>query len=54
MYAALAYYFDHREKIQRQANDDEELVAKLKSEQGVTKFDLLKRKLGLDDEVSFG
>jgi uncharacterized protein (DUF433 family) len=54
VHAALAYYFDHREEIQRQAKDDEEYVAKMKREQGVTKFDLLKQKLGLDDALSSG
>jgi uncharacterized protein (DUF433 family) len=46
VHAALAYYFDHREEIQRQAKEDEEFVAKLSREQGVTKFNLLKQKLG--------
>jgi uncharacterized protein (DUF433 family) len=54
VHAALAYYFDHREEIQRQAKEDEEFVAKLKREQGITKFDLLKQKLGLDDAVPSG
>ena len=49
VYAALAYYFDHREEIQRQAKDDDEFVAEMKRKQGVTKFDLLKQRLGLDD-----
>jgi uncharacterized protein (DUF433 family) len=54
VHAALAYYFDHRDEIQRQAKEDEEFVAKRKREQGVTKFDLLKQKLGLDDALSSG
>lgn len=54
VYAALAYYLDHREEIQRQAKEDEEYVAKMKHAHGVTKFDLLKQKLGLDDAVSSG
>jgi uncharacterized protein (DUF433 family) len=54
VHAALAYYFDHRDEIQRQAKEDEEFVAKMKREQGVTKFDLLKQKLGLDDALSSG
>ena len=29
VHAALAYYFDHREEIQRQAKEDEEFDAKL-------------------------
>ncbi len=51
VYAALAYYLDHREEIQRQAKEDEEFVAEMKRKQGVTKFDLLKQRLGLDDQV---
>jgi uncharacterized protein (DUF433 family) len=47
--AALAYYFDHREEIQRQAKEDEEFVAEMKRKQGVTKFDVLKLKPGLAD-----
>jgi uncharacterized protein (DUF433 family) len=54
VFAALAYYLDHREEIQRQAKEDEEFVAEMKRKQGVTKFDLLKKSLGLDDEVSSG
>jgi uncharacterized protein (DUF433 family) len=54
VHAALAYYFDHREEIERQVKEDEECVAEMKREQGVTKFDLLKQKLGLDDAIPFG
>lgn len=54
VYAALAYYLDHREEIQRQAKEDEEFVAEMKRKQGVTTFDLLKQRLGLDDQVSSG
>jgi uncharacterized protein (DUF433 family) len=49
VHAALSYYFDHREEIQRQAKEDDEFVAEMKRKQGITKFDLLKRKLGLDE-----
>jgi len=52
VYAALAYYMDHREAIEQQAREDEEYVARMKAAQGITKFDLLKQRLGLDDEVS--
>lgn len=54
VHAALAYYLDNRDEIQRQAKEDEEYVARMKQAQGVTKFDLLKQKLGLDDAVSSG
>ncbi len=52
VYAALAYYLDHREEIQRQMKEAEEFVAEIKRKQGVTKFDRLKQRLGLDDAVS--
>jgi uncharacterized protein (DUF433 family) len=48
VHAALAYYLDHREEIQRQAEEDEAFVEQMKCEQGPTKFDLLKIKLGLE------
>jgi uncharacterized protein (DUF433 family) len=54
VHAALAYYFDHREEIQRQAEEDEKFVEEMKRKQGITKFDLLKRRLGLDDAISSG
>jgi uncharacterized protein (DUF433 family) len=34
VYAALAYYFDHRDEIQRDMRDDVEFVADLKSRLG--------------------
>jgi uncharacterized protein (DUF433 family) len=48
VYAALTYYLDHREEIERQAKEDEAFVADMKRKQGPTKFDLLKQKLGLE------
>ena len=49
VYAALAYYMDHREEIQKQMQEAEEFVDKMRRKQGPTKFDLLKNALGLDD-----
>lgn len=47
VHAALAYYFVHRQEIQQQAKEDEDVIARLKHAQGITKFDLLKRRLGI-------
>ena len=45
VYAALAYYHDHREEIQQQKKEAEEFVDEMRRKQGPTKFDLLKQKL---------
>jgi uncharacterized protein (DUF433 family) len=42
VYAALAYYFDHREEIDRTIRDDEEFVAELRKKTP----SVLKDKLG--------
>jgi uncharacterized protein (DUF433 family) len=42
VYAALAYYHDNREELQRQALEDEAVVARLESEQGATKYTQLR------------
>jgi uncharacterized protein (DUF433 family) len=34
VYAALAYYHDHREEIDRQIREDDELVAQMKAQSG--------------------
>jgi len=44
VYAALAYYHDHREQIDRQIREDDELVARMKAQSGP----------GLLDEWAFG
>jgi uncharacterized protein (DUF433 family) len=54
VHAALAYYFDHREEIQRQMKEAEEFVEDMRRKQGPTKFDLLKKRLGLDDTLPSG
>lgn len=54
VYAALAYYFDHRDEIEQQMKECEAFVDELRRKQGPTKFDALKKKLGLDDPFSFG
>jgi uncharacterized protein (DUF433 family) len=48
VHAALAYYFDHREHIERQAQEDEAYVAQQRGQREPTKFDLLKQRLGLE------
>ena len=53
VYAALAYYLDHQEEIERQAKEDEAFADKLRREQGPTKLDRLKVERGIDDSFSF-
>jgi uncharacterized protein (DUF433 family) len=48
VHAALAYYLDHREAIEKQATEDEQFVSQMKNQREPTKFDVLKNKLGLD------
>ena len=54
VYAALAYYFDHREEIERQMNEAAEFADDMRREQGPTKFDVLKKALGLEDAFPSG
>jgi hypothetical protein len=59
VYAALAYYHDHRENIEGQAREDEEVVAKLEAEQGPTRYkqlrdEVLRDKDGGSNPVSSG
>jgi hypothetical protein len=59
VYAALAYYHDHRENIEGQALEDEDVVAKLEAEQGPTRFrrlrdEVLRDKDGGANPVSSG
>ena len=50
VYAALAYYHDHRQEIERQALEDEEVVAKLEAEQGPTRYTRLRDALLRDKD----
>src|SRR3972149_5335610 len=43
VYAALAYYHDHREEIDRQIREDDEFVARLKAHSGPGRLDRLRR-----------
>lgn len=57
VYAALAYYHDHREEIEEQAREDEEFVATLEAAQGPTRYkrlrdEFLKDKDGGSNPVS--
>jgi uncharacterized protein (DUF433 family) len=54
VHAALAYYLDHREEIQRQMKEAEEFADEMRRKQGPTKFDMLKKALGLDDSLPSG
>jgi len=42
VHAALAFYHDHREEIDRQIRDDEEFAARLKAESGPGLLDRLR------------
>ena len=42
VYAALAYYHDHREEINRQIREDDELIARLRAESGPGLLDKLR------------
>jgi uncharacterized protein (DUF433 family) len=54
VYAALAYYLDHRVEIEQQMKEAEAFADEMRLKQGPTKFDMLKKKLGLDDSFPFG
>jgi uncharacterized protein (DUF433 family) len=54
VYAALAYYMDHREEIEQQMLEAEQFVDEMRRKQRPTKFDLLKKALGLDDTFPSG
>jgi len=43
VYAALAYYHDHREEIDRQIREDEQFVAEMKAQDGPGLLDKLRR-----------
>jgi len=49
VYAALAYYHDHREDIDRQLREDDEFVARLKAESGPGLLDNLRASHGRAD-----
>jgi len=42
VYAALAYYHDHREEIDRQVREDDDFVARLKAQNGPGLLDRLR------------
>jgi hypothetical protein len=57
VHAALAYYLDHRDEIDSQANADQIEVAKLQAEQSPSQFaqlrdELLRSKSSHGDQVS--
>jgi hypothetical protein len=49
--AALAYYHDHREQIDQQIRDDDDLISRLRQENGPGLLDRLKG-ANLGDPVS--
>ncbi len=57
VHAALAYYLDHREEIERQMSEASASVARLEAEQGPTRFsrlrdDILSGRDAHDDPLS--
>ena len=44
VHAALAYYLDHREEIERQARDDEDFVSQMRAAAGPSKLDQFRDK----------
>jgi uncharacterized protein (DUF433 family) len=54
VHAALAYYFDHQEQIDRQMKEADEYADEMRRKQGPTKLDALKKERGIDDPFSFG
>ena len=51
VYAALTHYHDHREQIERQAMEDEEVVAKLQTGQGPTRYTQLRDEVLKDKDL---
>ena len=51
VHAALAYYLDHREDIEREMKEAEEFVARLEAEQGPTRYTRLRDQLLKDKEI---
>jgi uncharacterized protein (DUF433 family) len=54
VYAALAYFLDHRDEIEQQMKEAEQFADEMRRKQGPTKLDALKKERGLDDSFSFG
>ena len=52
VHAALAYYHDHRDELERAAEDDDRFVESLKQKQGPTRFTMLRDQiLGTSDGI---
>jgi uncharacterized protein (DUF433 family) len=52
VHSALAYYFDHREDIERDMRDAESLVEKMKVAQGAGLLDRLRARVADDDSAA--
>jgi len=50
VYAALAYYHDHRDEIEEQAREDAEFVAAMEVAQGPTRFTRLRNEFLKDKD----
>jgi len=54
VYAALAYYHDHREEIQQQMREADELVEQMKAQSGPSLIERMRERDIADAEVSSG
>jgi uncharacterized protein (DUF433 family) len=54
VHAALAYYFDHREKILNELREDEQFVALLKEQTGPGPLESKLRDAGIGNAISSG
>jgi uncharacterized protein (DUF433 family) len=52
VHAALAYYLDHREEIERQAQEDEDFVSQMRAAAGPSKLDQFRDKDVQSDSAS--
>jgi uncharacterized protein (DUF433 family) len=51
VHAALAYYLDHRDAIEKEMKEAEALVARLQAKQGPTRFSKLRDQLSKDQDA---
>lgn len=52
VYAALSYYWEHRDEIQRTMAEDDELVGRIKEQYGSPLREKLRGRDGADDSLS--
>jgi uncharacterized protein (DUF433 family) len=54
VHAALAYYHDHREEIDQQMREAEEVVEQMKAQAGPSRLDQMRERDASDADVSSG